>query len=187
MKDNSPEAMEQLLQQHNVILVSKADSRVMKFLNAITFWNNLFETSFWTTVVFFKWRLIGYPTFNKNRMDALKRPYTIRHEIKHVNQADRPVLGSRRFGNLCFVIKYLFLYFPIIGAWFRYDYEVEAYVTGYRAQIEGEGWTVEREKLDEWVEWVSQGLWKYYLWTIPPSVTRKRLKRELSDLYAIAV
>lgn len=176
------ERSEILLLAYNVKLVRKDESRLMRVLNLLMFWNTKFMDSFWTTITLGPIRIIAYPTRFKTQEDALKRLYTITHEIEHVIQADKGVFERKIFNNIAFVVKYLVLYLPIILAWFRYDYEVKAYLKGYRTQIICEQWEPQREKLDEWVEWVSIGLWKYYL-AVPPFVTRRRLKVLLADMY----
>lgn len=180
--------VEMYLEAHNVKLLSKADLWYMRAIGKLMFWNDRFMSSFWTVITLGPIRVIAYPTRYKSRDEALKRPYNIIHEIEHVKQADNSLsfVKNKTVNNIWFAIKYLFLPLPAVGAWFRYDYEVRAYLKGYLARLLGEKRTPSKDELDRWVEWVAAGLWKYYFYTIPPSVTRKRLRAELVDLYSKA-
>lgn len=99
-----------LLNQNNVKLVPKVAYRSMRFLSIIMFWD--------------KARLIMYPTKFSSREAALSSP-RLEHEIVHVVQA-----GDSLGSNLWFLISYFLLPVPILFAWFRFRYEVEAYVKG---------------------------------------------------------
>lgn len=178
--------IDQYLKKHNVRLVAKTDLWWMRALGKVMFWNDKFMDSFWTTIILGPVRVIAYPSKFKSHEEALKRRYTLIHEMEHVLQADNALCRNKTLSNLWFSIQYTLLYFPVVVAYFRYNYEVQAYLRGFRAQVVNEGWTLSKEKLDAWVEWVATGLWKYYFYTVPPSVTRKRLKRELADLYEAA-
>jgi len=179
--------IETLLRDNNVKLVAKKDLWYMRLIGKLMFWNDQFMETFWTTIILGPIRVIAFPSSRGPREIAIRRTYTLVHELEHVKDADKPLLGSVYLGNLRFNFKYAFLFFPIIGAYYRLKYEIKAYVAGYRAQIKGERWVVEKKKIDSWVDWVAEGLWKYYLLTCPPFITRKLLKKELADLYSKAI
>lgn len=176
------------LEQLNVRLVSKQDiwwMRLIARLRKIFIRNDTWMETFWMTLILGPMRIIGYPS-RFTYAQALERSYTIDHELVHVHQADGALLGSVWLGNVWFLVKYVLLWFPVLGAYFRYNYEIEAYVAGYRAQIKGEGWIINPALVDQWVEWVVDGLWYSYFWTWPRFLIRRRLKRDLVDLYRAA-
>lgn len=178
--------VEQRLTGANVRLVAKSESQLMRTLGKVLFFNPRFMTDFWTVITLGSIRIIAYPTKVKSYAQALTHTYTILHELEHVRQADNALPGPKILSNIWYSIQYLFLFTPAIFAYYRYNYEVEAYLIGFRERLINEHTAVTRELLDDWVEHVATGLWRYYFFTVPPFVTRKRLKRELKDLYTLA-
>jgi hypothetical protein len=82
-----------------VRLVKKSDSRFMRFLGRIVFWNERFMSDYWTTIG----TTIYVPTrhnadFDAEGLDGLsKHASIIHHEMEHVEQ-------YRRLGPLFFVL-----------------------------------------------------------------------------------
>lgn len=172
-----------LLEVNNIQLVAKSKSKLMRVLGFLVFWNDDFMKTFWTVITLGPLRIIAFPT-QYSYGEALGQVYTILHELTHVHQAGKPVLGSTILANAWYYIRYGLLPFPIFFAYFRMKFETEAYVVGFKAQIVGEEWVVSRDHLDSWVDWVADTLWNKYLLTWPPSWTRKRLKTLLAEEYA---
>jgi hypothetical protein len=99
-------------------LVEKKDSSFMKFLDfclkLITFWQmKKFMTSFTTTIGFTVYTPEGWVDWSEKVKVAI-----LRHERIHMRQKER---------DKCFFVKYLLLPFPILWAYYRMKYEMEAY------------------------------------------------------------
>lgn len=112
-------------------LVEKRASAFMKFLDVclklITFWQmRRFMTSFTTT--------IGYTVYTPSEWDNMSERSKIavlRHERIHMRQKDRD--------GFWFSVKYLLLPFPVLWAYYRMKYEMEAYEESMRVLWEYRG------------------------------------------------
>jgi hypothetical protein len=60
----------------------------------------------------------------------------LRHELCHVYQYRKLGLGSVWLGFFIFLLLYLFVFFPIVFAWFRWRFERVAYKAGWDAAKE---------------------------------------------------
>ena len=100
------------------------------FLKIITF-NQMtnFYTSFTTTIG----KNIAFHS-GWSPISVGARDYVILcHEEKHVEQYIKFGLGNVKLGVVVMGFLYLFVFIPVVGAWFRYYFEREAYLAGIRA------------------------------------------------------
>lgn len=146
-------------------LKSKSESWLMKaihvFLLVITFGQmKTFMTKFTTTV--------GYTIYTPSswaEMAPMSKVLILRHERVHMRQ-------RKAKGSFWFTVSYLLLPFPVLWAYFRMKYEMEAYEESIRARWEYyglKGFTPEvREAM------ISRFTGPSYFWTWP---WRKRIER----------
>lgn len=101
-----------------------------KVLKVITFGRmNSFLKEFTTTFG----KNIDFPYGWRPYM-ATERSYVVLcHEEVHVNQYLKLGLGNAKIGMLVMGFLYLFVFLPVVGAWFRYYFEREAYLEGIKA------------------------------------------------------
>lgn len=100
-------------------LVEKSTSKLMKvidvLLKVITFWRMTeFMTSFTTTLGYTVYTASGWSDLSERTKIAI-----LRHERVHMRQ--------KKEGGFLFSVKYLLLPFPILWAYYRMKYEMEAY------------------------------------------------------------
>jgi hypothetical protein len=107
--------LQRALREHQVRLVAKADSRLMRVLALLlpAAGTRGFQERYWTTLG----RSIYYPTSVR---DPLAHRDVLEHELVHVRQ-------WHRYGVLLW-ISYLLLPVPFGLAWFRFRWEREAYL-----------------------------------------------------------
>jgi hypothetical protein len=113
-------------------LIRKADSTFMRVLDVllriVTFnQQKQFLTRYTTTI---GWTIYTPDTW-ESRSEA-SRIITVRHELVHFRQ-------QKRYSRFLFGLLYLLVYFPVLLAWFRKKFEMEAYEESMRAiaQIHG--------------------------------------------------
>lgn len=109
-------------------IVLKSESRLMKAISflllLLSFGQMRGFSKFITTL-----GVTVYVPAHWGSLDVLQRCAVLRHERVHMRQA-------RRHGRLLFSLMYLFLPFPFFAAWFRAEFEKEAYAETLRAYHE---------------------------------------------------
>lgn len=151
------------LPAHGIKVVFKEQSwlfRAMgKLLWALSFGQNTtFMSSFVTTIG----KTIALPTTWSARTTHEKLA-VITHELTHVEQYKK--------WSLLFMLAYLFVFFPIGLAYFRYRFEREAYVVGFRKLMQVDP-NIDREYLVDWG--VAEMTGPNYLWAWPFKKSVKR-------------
>jgi len=139
---------------HKVALVRKSDSRAMRIVAALMWWNPSFMRDFWMTVVTPWSATIYYPSAYGSEMRALQERGILWHELEHIEQARAQ---GWLFGPILFAIAYIFLPFPIYWAYCRAHYECEAYASTRARAIPQDSATDAK-----WSEWVADILWTAY-------------------------
>lgn len=100
------------------------------FLRIVTFNKQKRFLTHFTTVM---GRTVYFP-IGWDRSKAGKSAYVIlRHERKHIKQAEDLGRGNFWLGKALFILLYFLVFFPIGLAWFRYKFEREAYVESFKA------------------------------------------------------
>ena len=154
-------------------MVRKADSLMMKiinvFLKVITLGRaSSFMDGFITT--------IGYTVYTNtdwDKMEELGKLIVIRHERVHMRQA-------RKFTRPLFSFLYVFVFCPMILAYFRYKFEREAYEESMRALVEYRGTAaILTPKYREWI--ISQFIGASYGYTWPFRSSVEKWFQETSD------
>lgn len=145
-------------------IVEKNSSAFMKVLDVclklLSFWQlSMFMTEFVTTVGY----TIYTPSSWTQRSES-SRIVTLRHEAVHMRQ-------RKKLGAAWFFISYLLLPVPVLWAFCRMKYEMEAYAEGMKASKEVYGLLVLTDAYKENV--ISQFTTARYLWTWP---WRKRIE-----------
>lgn len=139
-------------------VVCKSDSWMMKvidiFLKIVSFGQaNKFMTVFVTT--------IGNTIYVPNSWDTLDDVFKIsvlRHERVHMRQ-------SKKYWFPFYSFLYLFVFFPVVFAWYRKKFEQEAYEESLRAMVDLQGKEI-LDKIDPEF-FISQFTTGAYLWTWP--------------------
>jgi len=168
----------QVLDELGVTLVSKSDSRLMRLLGALLFWNDDFMTSFWTVVTLPGFRRIYYPA-GMDQREAKNSTHILWHEIIHVFQADGPIWWLRWPWNISFSFLYTFAWLPIGLAYFRMRWETDAYAVGYVSRVnDGAMWYL----LEEYAQWVADSLATSYGWAWPRTWSKARFLRRVAAL-----
>lgn len=82
-------------------------------------------------------RIIAVPVsiWDERNTDPFSFWWIINHELTHVKQVLDCGFGNYYLGLFVFAITYLLLPLPFGVAWYRYKYESEAYVAGFKASI----------------------------------------------------
>jgi hypothetical protein len=135
-----------------VKFVCKRDSRLMRFLAALMFWNRRFMSSYWTTIG----NTIYYPSGVSDLKDK-RLAQTIGHEMMHVAQFER-------LGMLTMFCLYVLFPLPILfsGRWFI---EREPYLADLIAAGHKHGFPSARRDAD--IDAVVDTLWRGYLMPWP--------------------
>lgn len=167
----------------DIRLVCKEDSRLMRAINWLLFWNDDFMTSFWTIITLPGYRRIFYPA-GMSLIVAKNSTHSLWHELEHVDQADGPVSDvsfCRWISNLAFAALYLLLPIPILLAWYRMWSETNAYAVGYTSRVRGNAM---KYSLDEYAQWVADALWTTYALSWPKGWTKARFLKRVAALEA---
>lgn len=151
-------------------LVPKASSTLMKvidvLLKLITFWRmTTFMAKFTTT--------LGYTVYTPDEWERwrdLSRAIILRHERVHMRQ-------RKEKGSFWFSFSYLFLPFPILWAYYRMKYEMEAYEVSIQAQWNAYGRRIFTPEAREAM--IQRFTGASYFWTWP---WRKRIETWYDDL-----
>lgn len=175
-----------VMEAWGVKLVAKAESRLMRFVNWLMFWNDDFMTTFFTTITLPGFRRIYYPSSYTAQSVRLAIPI-LWHELEHVEQADGPPrykIDSRWIRwpcNIAFAILYLSVFLPIGLAYFRMRWETDAYAVGYVARVR---LAQDRWGLEAYADWVANGIFTAYAFAWPKPWTRARFLRRVAELTA---
>jgi hypothetical protein len=144
---------------HDVSLVRKSDSSLMRIIAFLMMWNKSFMRDFWVTIVTPWSATIYYPSAYPTMGRALQERGILWHELEHVEQARAQ---GNFFGPILFAIAYLLLPFPVYFAYCRAHYECEAYAST-RARLIPQ----DADSDKKWAEWVATVLWTSYARTLP--------------------
>lgn len=159
MNNNVEQEYKQLLDSlpaRGVKIIKKDTSWFFKALGKIL-WvltlgkNKLFMTGFVTTIA----KTIGVPS-DFDGWSTEEKLGILKHELTHVAQYERY--------SVLFMLAYLFAFFPVGLAYFRYRFEREAYVVGFRELLKNNS-ALQKEDMVAWG--VQEMTGPNYLWAWP--------------------